>query len=332
LSSISYEEIGTTVVPIENYSYATVGIVLQVLPRIVGDDLIELTIVPLVGDYEVLPEFGSKNPIFKRQVSPTNVTVKDQESLVIGGLITEEETQQTIGFPIVSQLPVVGSLFRSTVNKTEKRNLLIQIKPRIIKPREIEGRTKRVFQLKYALAEDIGQQLEPVLSEEGTLDVNPLEAPPNSIVVRDWDDKILLVESILEHVGTFEAQVRQKSYRLRTTPLDAALATVRGLLSQRGSAVADRVNETLLVEDGIYQLTIVDAAVAVLEDYNAAVQQRILSFVYVRPSEVVDDISTFLSPQGYVEVVSDNTLLVEDNRMVVEKIEQLVRSLDVPAK
>jgi type II secretory pathway component GspD/PulD (secretin) len=332
LSSVTYETINDVQVPVENYEYATVGIVLQVLPRIVGDDLIELSIVPLVGNYEVLAEFGAQHPIFKRQVSPTNVTVKDQESLIIGGLITKEETQQTIGFPIVSQLPIVGSLFRSTVNSVDERNLLIQIKPRIIKPREIEGRTKRVFQLKYALAEDVAQQLRSVLSPEGSLEVNPVEAPPNSIVVRDWEDKIVLMESILDHMGTFSAQARQKTYQLKSTPVNAAAATVKGLLSDRGFVVADEETETLWVEDGIYQLSIVDSAIAVLEDYNAAIQQRLLSFEYVNPPEVVDKISAFLSPQGYVEVISEDTLLVEDNRMAIEKIEQLVRSLDVPAR
>ena len=331
LSSITWETINDTQVPIESYEYATVGIVLQVLPRIVGDDLIELSVVPLVGNYEITPEFGAQHPLFKRQVAPTNVTVKDQESLVIGGLVTKEETEQTIGFPIVSQLPIVGSLFRSTVNSVDERNLFIQIKPRIIKPREIEGRTKRIFQLKYALADEMAQQLRSILSAEGTLDVNPVEAPPNSIVVRDWEDKIALVESVLSHMGTFDAQVRQKSYRLESTPVNAAALTVEGLLSDHGIVSTDEETGTLTVEDGIYQLSIVDSAIAVLEDYNAAIQQKFLSFDYISPSEIIDRVSVFLSPEGYVEVVSDVTLLVEDNRMVLQRIEQLVRSLDVPS-
>jgi len=137
----------------------------------VGEDLVEMSIIPLVGDYEVIPEFGAQHPIFKRQVSPTNVTVKDGEPLVIGGLITKEKTKQTIGMPVISNLPVVGNLFKSKIDTIEEKNLLITIKPHILKPREIEGRVKKVFHLKYALASEIAGQIRKVLSPQGSIEV-----------------------------------------------------------------------------------------------------------------------------------------------------------------
>jgi len=330
LSSITYETIGDVRVPVENYAYATVGIVLQVLPRIVGEDLVEMSIIPLVGDYEITAEFGAQHPIFKRQISPTNVTVKDGESLVIGGLISKEKTKQTIGIPILSHLPIVGNLFKSWVDKVEEKNLLITIKPHILKPREIEGRTKKVFHLTYALAPEVAEQITEVISSQGVIEINPMEAPPNSILVRDREDKIDLVESILNHMGTFEAQKKQKVYKFFSTPVESARATIEVFLSSRGSLVVEKEKNALLIEDGIYQLSLMDAAVSIIEEYNSHPKEKVFTLRYISPSEAVNQITFLLSIQGQTEVLNEKMIMVEDNRLVIHKVEEELEKLDIP--
>ena len=330
LSSVTYETINDKVVPVENYEYATVGIVLQVLPRIVGEDLVEMSIIPLVGDYEIDPNFGSQHPIFKRQVSPTNVTVKDGESLVIGGLIEKEKTTMTIGLPIISHLPIVGNLFKSQVDKVEEKSLLITIKPHIVTPREIEGRTKKSFHLKYALAPQVAEQVRKVLSPEGSIEINTMEVPPNSIVVRDREDKIALVESLLNSMGTFEVQRRQKQYTLSFTPLGEGKAEVESHLSSKGSVIVQSGKNALLVEDGAYQLSQIDVAIAVLEEYNSSPRERVITLQHVNASDAINRITILLSPEGSARVLSERTLIVEDTRLVIRKVEEELRELDIP--
>lgn len=330
LSSITYETIDDRRVPMEHYDYATVGIVLQVLPRIVGEDLVEMSIIPLVGNYEVSSEFGAQHPIFKRQVSPTNVTVKDGESLVIGGLISKKKTKQTMGLPIVSHLPILGNLFKSQVDTVEEKNLIVTIKPHILKPREIQGRVKKVFQFKYARAEEIADKLREVISTDGSIEVNPMEAPPNSLVVRDREDRIDLIQFLVSQIGTFHEQKRQKVYPLIFTPVADGQAAIENLLSSEGSLVVLTVENKLLVEDGAYQISIIDSAISVLEEYNSTLQKKFLSLAYISSAEAVDKLSSVISAQGTVKPVTENMISVEESKLYMQHAEAELKKIDVP--
>ncbi|MCK4418607.1 hypothetical protein KAV79_02265, partial [Candidatus Aerophobetes bacterium] len=188
---------------IEDWDYTTVGVTLQILPKIVGDDLVQMSIVSVVGD---IAGGDIEHPIFSRQISPTNITVKSGESIIIGGLIKKEKTKVLTRFPILSWLPVIGNLFKSWREVEESRNLLITVKPRIITPREIKGRTKKVFCFKYALASEMAEQISEVVSVQGVVELNPKEAPPNSVLVRDNEDIIEIIQEMLDKIGTFEWQ------------------------------------------------------------------------------------------------------------------------------
>ena len=61
-----------------------------------------------------------------------NVRIKDGETLVIGGLISEEE-QKTVGkVPVLGDIPLIGTLFRSTTSEKKKNEMVIMITPKII--------------------------------------------------------------------------------------------------------------------------------------------------------------------------------------------------------
>jgi len=332
LSSITYETVNERQVPVEHYEYATVGIVLQVLPRIVGEDLVEMRIIPLVGNYEIIPEFGAQHPIFKRQVSPTNVTVKDGESLVIGGLISKEKSKQTVGLPVVSSLPIVGSLFKSQIDTVDEKSLLITIKPHILKAREIEGRVKRTFHFKYALAEEVAERIKKVISPQGSVEVNPMEAPPNSIVVKEREDKIKLITSLVSQIGSFEQQKKQKVYQLTYTSLEEAKTAVESLLSSRGSVVVKEEENALLVEDGAYQISMIDSAISVLEEYNSSPQEEFFLISHINPSEAIEEINPLLSTQGFAKPLGENIIMVRDNSLIIEKVKEKLKEIDVPKK
>lgn len=330
LSSITYRVVNDKEVPEEHYSYATVGVVLQVLPRIVGEDLVEMSVIPLVGDYEVTAEFGSQHPVFKRQISPTNVTVKDGESLVIGGLISRKKSKQTIGLPVVSHLPIIGNIFKSRVETTEEKNLIITIKPHILKPREIRGRVKRIFHLKYALAQEVARDVRKLLSPDGTIEVNPKEAPPNSILVRDREDKIKLVQSLLNEIGTFKSQQRQKIYKLSYTNAENAKKVVESFLSPYGSVKVIKKENTLIVKDGAYQISLINSAISVLEQYNSQPRVEQIQLSFISADKVAEKVKTFLSTQGTVKIVGEKTIVVRDNGRVIEKIKEYLTEIDKP--
>jgi general secretion pathway protein D len=67
----------------------------------------------------------------KRRIS-TRVLIGDDEVLVLGGLMRDEFTQTGKGVPLLSRIPVLGRLFRSSSGKTLKKNLMVFIHPRIL--------------------------------------------------------------------------------------------------------------------------------------------------------------------------------------------------------
>jgi type IV pilus assembly protein PilQ len=77
-------------------------------------------------------------PIITTNEAETRQLVKDGETMVMGGLITKEESQAESGVPILKDIPLIGTLFKSTSTETSDREVLIFITPHIIKRGEEE--------------------------------------------------------------------------------------------------------------------------------------------------------------------------------------------------
>jgi Flp pilus assembly secretin CpaC len=73
-------------------------------------------------------------PIFRHREVVSSCVVWDGQTVVLGGLLSENVTKTRDKVPILGDLPYLGRLFRSESNQTEKKNLLIFVTPRIIDP------------------------------------------------------------------------------------------------------------------------------------------------------------------------------------------------------
>lgn len=71
--------------------------------------------------------------IAKRNLS-TNVTVRDGETLVLGGVIEDNVSQRKDKVPLLGDIPLLGRLFQSRSRQSTKRNLLIFVTPRLVRP------------------------------------------------------------------------------------------------------------------------------------------------------------------------------------------------------
>ncbi|MEL0152108.1 MAG: type IV pilus secretin PilQ [Halieaceae bacterium] len=107
---------------------------LTVTPNITPDDRILLDLVvnqDSVG--ELVPSAnGGLVPSIDTTELTTQVLVGNGETVVLGGVFRNEETQQIQKVPVLGDLPGVGSLFRSTANTNKKVETLIFITPRIL--------------------------------------------------------------------------------------------------------------------------------------------------------------------------------------------------------
>ena len=77
-------------------------------------------------------DFQGLGPTWKERKLSTSVVVRDQDNLVLGGLIDERVEKTVNKTPLLGDLPLLGRLFRSTKNVRSKANLLIVITPHLI--------------------------------------------------------------------------------------------------------------------------------------------------------------------------------------------------------
>lgn len=117
-------------------TYEEVGIILTVTPIINPDGFVNLDISPeisAIGTSSVTVASGVTLPTFTQRKAETSVTVKDGETIIIGGLITDRVNESENKVPIFGDIPFVGNAFRSTVRSTTKTELLIVLTPHVIR-------------------------------------------------------------------------------------------------------------------------------------------------------------------------------------------------------
>lgn len=113
-----------------------VGIILQVTPQINPDGFVRMEIRQEVSDLtgstvDVGP--GVTAPIFFKREAETVVTVRDNETVVLGGLITRRDETREQKVPFVGDIPILGLLFRNDVTMSERTELLVILTPRVIR-------------------------------------------------------------------------------------------------------------------------------------------------------------------------------------------------------
>lgn len=115
------------------------GIKVGITPFISPDGYVTLNIKPeyatilsQVTAQDTGGQYIAATLLSRRNLDLKNVRIKDGETLVIGGLISEEE-QKTVGkVPVLGDIPLIGTLFRSTTSEKKKNEMVIMITPKII--------------------------------------------------------------------------------------------------------------------------------------------------------------------------------------------------------
>ncbi|MBX7137282.1 MAG: type II secretion system secretin GspD [Oligoflexia bacterium] len=109
-----------------------VGITLRITPQISGEESVRLqlfTEVSNVVDSTATSELGPTTTI---RTSETSVITKDGQMVVIGGLMSDSNSDTETGVPFLKDIPVLGQVFRDSSGNRRRTNLLIFITPRIV--------------------------------------------------------------------------------------------------------------------------------------------------------------------------------------------------------
>ena len=117
-----------------NVQYRNTGLILTVTPHINENGLVSMTISQELSEQleKGVPIGGTTYPAFFKRTVNTNLVVKHNQTIVIGGLIRETKSKSRAGVPVLNKIPVVGFLFGSDSDTFSKNELVIFITPHVI--------------------------------------------------------------------------------------------------------------------------------------------------------------------------------------------------------
>jgi general secretion pathway protein D len=132
--------------PFQTINRQNVGTTLRVTPHVNRGDRVALDISQEISS--ISPKAGAVDLITNERKIETRVTVADGETVVLGGLIRDNVIQTEQRVPLLGSVPGIGRLFRSQTSSVQKTNLLVFIRPTILRDDDaLRGATAEKYQL-----------------------------------------------------------------------------------------------------------------------------------------------------------------------------------------
>lgn len=153
--------------------YLDVVLKLEVVPLINPDGEVNLTISQIndtIVDERVIEP--NTVPVIGTEQLVTSVNVPDRNTIVLGGLISETKTKDTDGLPFLGRIPGLGKLFRTDVDNTERKELIIFIQPQVVSDDQT--------MLKTSYSEDLRSQVGAEAAQKFPQKVEPPAATPET--------------------------------------------------------------------------------------------------------------------------------------------------------
>jgi general secretion pathway protein D len=135
-SGVSYSQSGNTTIPIVNVTYTDVGIILNVTPFIGDNGLIQMIVQPQISSVSPTEKQSLSSdvsaPYLNVRSADTVVITPNSQTVVIGGLISDNKTSSETKVPFLGDIPLLGNLFKSKSKSAGKTELLIFLTPYIV--------------------------------------------------------------------------------------------------------------------------------------------------------------------------------------------------------
>ncbi len=126
--------------------FKEVGRILTIVPRVNSEGLVNLQVRVEVSDVGERVVVGRQSfDAFNVREAETAAVLHDGQTLVIGGIITDNRRRSRIGIPLLMDVPVLGPLFRTDFERSDRTELMILITPRVIHDRRQGDRATKRF-------------------------------------------------------------------------------------------------------------------------------------------------------------------------------------------
>ena len=160
----------SSVTPFQTIVRQDVGLTLRVRPQITEGGTVRLNIYEEVSRVQ-----DTSNPagiITNKRSLESTVLIEDGQIIVLGGLITDSQSDGTQKLPFLGDVPIVGALFRYDTRSRNKTNLMVFLRPTIVRNAAIGG----------ALTSD---RYDYIIGEQRAIQTNPNAIPP---ILPNFDD------------------------------------------------------------------------------------------------------------------------------------------------
>ena len=122
---------------VNEIEYRDTGVILDIIPRVNSNGMVVLDIIQEVSDVvattvdSTLTETITPT-IAQRRIAST-VSVSSGETVALGGLIRDSDADTVSGVPLLSDIPILGNLFKTTTDAKRRTGLLVLLTPRVVR-------------------------------------------------------------------------------------------------------------------------------------------------------------------------------------------------------
>ncbi|OAI43130.1 hypothetical protein AYO41_02730 [Verrucomicrobia bacterium SCGC AG-212-E04] len=166
LSNVSTPNIGntTTSAVSSSISFKSVTLQLEVIPLINSDNEVTLDIyqkIDSVVSGGAVTIAGNSVPTIATRFVRSTVSVPNDSTIILGGLIKQDESRTQSGLPFLSRIPILGYLFKAQTNNSSRSELIILIHPVVANYPKQLARAKYDEDQRYYMTGDLAGQLYP---------------------------------------------------------------------------------------------------------------------------------------------------------------------------
>jgi general secretion pathway protein D len=159
-----------------SYTQLSVGIQLDVVPFITPDGLVVMEIQQNIEQLGTAVKIdGNDVPTTVRRQANATISVRDRDTIMLGGFINADNTKSTSGVPMLKDIPYLGALFRSKTDNKRRTELVVLMRPTVLqKPEQAaifaREETSRMYGIRQA--QDENEREEAARNEKLKKDIN----------------------------------------------------------------------------------------------------------------------------------------------------------------
>ena len=196
----------TSVNPFQTIEREDVGIILRITPQINEGDSVQLNVEQEVSNLST--STVASDLITQRRSIRTSVLAKDQQTIVLGGLIEDTFRDTVQKVPLLGDIPLLGHLFKATTTTQDKRNLMVFIHPVIIRD---AATTDITTNAKYNFIQ--ARQLEAGLDDRGLI-------RKGAVIFPDLDELVTQIpDGLTPNSSTSVDQLLQQTPEVETNSI-----------------------------------------------------------------------------------------------------------------